>query len=638
MDINNAEKRTLRDRVFDNFKEMVSRENIFEGLKNAAFYLWKSKLMYYTVIILFVKSLLVISNISYTNPTFQEMLTSYTKISHAYIYIYFIVLIISFAYLFKNRGHMWFLIGANLLLSILFVIDVWYYRGFTSLPTLYSLNETGNLDNLSSTVFSLMRKTDILFIIDLFILVPYGFINKKIYKKHSRNIVLFLALFIISSIYTIYVPYKVNTLNKYDVEQTFFEMKWKPSITICNASPIGYHYLDIYNYIKNSRGLKLTSDDKKEIKAWFDNKNKENLPDNQYSGMFKGKNLLVIQVESLENFVINKNVNGQEITPTLNKLLKNSLYFSNYNEEVNQGTTSDAELMTNTSIYPVSTGSTFFRYPNNKYYNSLPNILGRQGYFTQALHADKGSFWNWKPALSSIGFQNIVDSTGFKDDENIGLGLSDGSFLNQATPMVEKSKGPWYNYVITMSGHAPFDLPAKYRELKLNSELDSSYLGGYLQSVHYEDKQIGIFLDNLKKNGTLDNTMVVIYGDHCGIHKYYQSDVETTKGAESWMIDNHKEVPLIIYNSSLTGKEIKTTGGQVDLMPTILYLLGIDKKEYINTAMGRNLLNTNESYAVWSNGEFVGNAKSKSDKDKAVKGLDIANKIIESDYFKSKPN
>ncbi|KHD37112.1 phosphoglycerol transferase [Clostridium acetobutylicum] len=618
-------------------REMAKKESIVENFKKVACFLWRSKLFYYTVIILFFKSLLVISAISYEKPTVGQVLTSYTKISHAYIYIYFIVLIVSFSYLFKNRSRMWFLIFSNLCLSILFVIDVWYYRGFSSLPTLYSLNQTGNLDNLSSTIVSLIHKSDILFIVDLFVIVPFSIINRKIYEKHSRNIVLFLVLFSVSAIYTIYVPFKVNTLNKYDVEQTFFEIKWKPSITICNASPIGYHYLDIYNYIKNSKRLKLTTEDKKEIKTWFQNKNKKNLPDNEYSGMFKGKNLLVIQVESLENFVINKSVNGQEITPNLNKLLKNSLYFSNYNEEVNQGTTSDAELMTNTSIYPVSTGSTFFRYPDNKYYNSLPEILERQGYYTQAMHGDKGSYWNWKPALKSIGFQNIVDSTGFKDDENIGLGLSDGSFLRQAEPMVEASKGPWYNYVITMSGHAPFDLPTKYRELKINSELDSSYLGGYLQSVHYEDKQIGIFLDNLRKSGALDNTMVVIYGDHCGIHKYYQSDVETTKGAESWMIDNHKEVPLIVYNSSLKGKEITTTGGQIDLMPTILYLMGIDKNEYLNTAMGRNLLNTNESYAVWSNGEFIGNAKNKNDKDEAIKGLNIADKIISSDYFKSYP-
>lgn len=619
-------------------REIVKKDNILKGLRRLINFLPTSKFFYYTIIILFAKILLVIADVNYDKPTFKEVVMSYANIPHVYIYIFFILLIASFSYLFKNKGHMYFLIIMNLILSILFTIDVWYYRGFSSFPTLYSLKETGNLNNLSSTILSLINKSDILFVIDLIIIVPFIIINKEMYKYHSKNVPLFYVLFIISAIYTVFVPLKVDILKLYDKNGYLFELKWKPSITVCNVSPIGYHYLDIYNYFKNSRRLELTSSDKEEIKTWFDSKNESNLPDNQYSGIFKGKNLLVIQVESLENFVINRSVNGQEITPNLNKLLANSLYFSNYNEEVNQGTTSDADLMTNTSIYPVASGSTFFRYPDNEYYNSLPNILGRAGYYTQAMHGDKGTYWNWAPALESIGFENCIDSGSFEEDETIGLGLSDGSFLRQAIPFIESSKQPYYNFVITMSGHAPFELPDQCRKLNLSSELDSSHLGGYLQCVHYEDEQIGIFLDELRKNGDLDNTAVVIYGDHCGVHKYYQSEVESTEGAESWMVENNKELPLIIYDSSLQGKEITTIGGEVDLMPTILYLMGADKEEYENTAMGRNLLNTEESYAVWSDGEFIAGTESQDKKEEALTGLDIADKIIRSDYLKDYPD
>lgn len=383
---------------------VTRKDKILESMKKAIESIPKSKMFYYTIIVLFLKSLLAIGNVNYKELNFEEVIKSYTQIPHAYIYVCFISLLMSFSYLFKNRGHMWFLILMNLFLSVLFIADVWYYRGFNSFPTLYSLKQTGNLDNLSDTIFSLIHKSDILFIMDFFVLIPYVVINKKIYKGHPRNILMFVILFAISARFTIYIPFKVNVLNLYDKEQTYFETKWKPSITICNLSPIGYHYLDAYNFFTNSKRLKLTDSDKKEISTWFQNKNQNSLPDNQYGGILKGKNLLIIQVESLENFVINRKINGQEITPNLNKLLGNSLYFSNYKEEVNQGTTSDAELMTNTSIYPVTSGSTFFRFPDNKYYNSLPNILKRAGYYTQAIHADKGSYWNWKPALESIGF------------------------------------------------------------------------------------------------------------------------------------------------------------------------------------------------------------------------------------------
>lgn len=615
-------------------------EKILELLQDGVKTLTKTKIFYYTILSLFIKSLIVVGDIYYENPSISQMLISYKQISHVYIYLFFILIFASISFLFKNRAHLWFLIILNLFFSILFIVDLWYFRGFNAMPTLYLLKETSNLNNLSDTVMSLAHKSDILLILDFLFLVPYAIMNKKLCKNQPRNIGVFLILFFISAAYTIYVPFKTDVLGKYDAEQSFLIVRWKPSITVCNASPIGYHFVDIYNYVKDSKRLVLTGSDKKEIKNWF-NAKKENssiAEDNQYKGIFKGQNLLVIQVESLENFVVGKSVNGQQLTPNINKLLGNSLYFSNYNEEVNEGTTSDAELMTNTSVYPVRTGSTFFRFPDDKYYNSLPKIFQRQGYFTQAIHPDEGSYWNWKPALTSIGFQNCIDATHFNIDETIGLGLSDASFLRQAAPIIEKNKEPFYNFMITLTSHAPFDLPNKYRELKLDKGLDKSHLGGYLQSVHYTDKQIGIFLDKLRSSGLLENTVVVIYGDHCGIHKYYQNEVASTPGVENWMIDNHKQIPLIIYKDKLAKKEIKTTGGEIDLMPTLSYLMGINENQYINTTMGRNLLTTKKSYALWSDGKYIGKTVNKDEENEAIKGLNISDEIIRSDYFSTYPN
>ncbi|WP_242851250.1 hypothetical protein [Clostridium sp. DMHC 10] len=163
----------------DTVKQINKKENLIKVLKKIVDFLPKSKFVYYTIIALIIKSLLVIGNVSYERPTFEDIITSYMQIPHLYIYLCFILILVSFSYLFKNRGHMWFLLVMNVVLSILFVIDVWYYRGFNSFPTLYSLRETGNLDNLSSTVFSLIHKSDILFILDVFILIPYCIMRKK---------------------------------------------------------------------------------------------------------------------------------------------------------------------------------------------------------------------------------------------------------------------------------------------------------------------------------------------------------------------------------------------------------------------------------------------------------------------------
>ena len=200
---------------------------------------------------------------------------------------------------------------------------------------------------------------------------------------------------------------------------------------------VGYHLFDGYRYYENSKKYELSDNDKKQINTWYRD-NKENLPDNKYAGMFKGKNLLVIQWESIENIVVGQKFQGQEITPNLNKLLKNSLYFNNYHENVNCGTSSDADLMTNTGVYPVRDGATFFRYPLNKYKQALPKQLEAMGYSTYAIHPDKALYWNWRPALQSIGFQNCYDSSYYKITDTIGLGIADKDYLQQVAPIIEK--------------------------------------------------------------------------------------------------------------------------------------------------------------------------------------------------------
>ncbi len=411
-----------------------------------------------------------------------------------------------------------------------------------------------------------------------------------------------------------------------------FRVSCSPNQTMSNLSPLGYHAFDIYNYYKDKQTPQLTSQENQDIKSWFEQK-QEKLPLNQFNGIFKGQNLIILQVESLENFVINQKVNGQEITPNLNKLLSNSFYFSNFYEQVHNGTSADADLMTNTSIYPVRTGATFFRFPNNTY-NSLPKILKGMGYSTLAIHPDKGSYWNWVPALTSIGFEKTMDETQFNTDEKIGLGLSDGSYLKQIAPIFKSEKQPFYNFMVTLTSHNPFELPDQYRKLVLSENLNKTKLGGYFQSVNYTDEQIGNFIGTLDKNGILDNTVVVIYGDHTGVHKYYNDEVKQVQPQASWWLEDSKRIPLIIYHKGLKGREVATTGGQIDTMPTVAYLMGIKEERYKNTVFGRNLLNTNKDFAVINNKQYLGEAASNVDLQNQINGIDLADMIIRKNYFK----
>lgn len=553
-------------------------------------------------------------------------------------YIAFAAIFVSICFLFKNKGKFFSLIIVDLFITLITVMNIWYFRGFQTVPSVMLLKQTANLDNLGDSIFSMASPYDLLFFVDFIILIIAFIIFRKSFKNCKSNWKGTLVVLLISICYIGYVPFNVNVLKRENVRNSYLFSNYDPTNTVEYFSPIGYHIFDVYNVYKNSKPYKMTAEDEAKIKEYYDFKN-ENLPDNEFKGMFKGKNLIVIQVESLEDFVINKKVDGQEITPNINKLLNNSIYLPNIFEQVNEGTSSDSDLMVNTSMLPLRQGSTFFRNPATTY-NSLPNILEKDGYSTIAIHSDKGSFWNYAQGLNGIGFDKFVDYYSFDRDENIGLGLSDGSYFRQIEPMIKELKQPFYAFTVTLTSHGPFDLPKEYRELKLSPELDENVLGGYFQSIHYTDAKIGMFIESLKKDGLLDNTVIAIEGDHTGPHKYYNSKIESLSNPESWWLDNgNHTVPLIIYNPSIkTPVKDDVYGGQIDIMPTLLYLLGVDNNVYQNTALGRNLLNTKRSYAVLTDKTIKGEL---TDKEKEIVGnvLDLSDKMIRADYFKDKiPN
>lgn len=600
-------------------------DKFFKKIKNV-----KPDLFFiYTFLILFLKFTIFTGFINLNNPSFLELFKGFYHIQSYAIFVIFTLAYLSIAFLFKGRARGYALIILNLLISILLLADLWYFRGYNTFISPNLLKETGNLDNLQDSVFAMAHKEDIVFIFDIVVITAAYIYFKKIYAGCKRNIKLLVAFMIIA---ICYMPVSIRVFHHY-IYQYWLGSKWNPIYTMSRISPIGYHVYDTMDFFENLNPKTLKNSDKTEIKNWYKG-NEENVQDNKYNGMFKGKNLLVIQFESLENFVIGQKLDGQEITPNLNKLLKNSIYFSNYHENINQGTSSDADLMTNTSIYPVTKGSTFFRFPQNKY-NSLPSIMKKYDYYTMAIHPDKAMYWNWLPALTAMGgFDQRLDSSHYNEYEKINLGISDGAYLKQVEPIIAKEKKPFYDFVVTLTSHTPFELPNKYKEIKMSSAMENSEIGGYLQCIHYTDKQLGIFLDKLQKDGILKDTVVAIYGDHTGVHKYFPNDIPKTPGVQPWMIDDELKIPLIIYdgNEKMQGQENKITSGQIDLMPTLLYLMGVDKKYYKNTVMGRNLLNTKKDYDLLTNGKIIGNP-TKKDIKHLSDAFDVSDKIIEGQYY-----
>lgn len=593
-----------------------------------------------TFIILMIKSICFLAMLRTPSSITIDFGKTYFQSPPLLAHIAFITVLLSFGFLFKKRRKEYCLV-IDILVSIMLLVDIWYFRANGAFLSVRQLLHKELFNPLDKNLV-LPAAVDLIFFIDIIILlilvisqaITKRDMIKSLFVDVKRRWILFVATFVASIAIIAGSHYYIDVVDGTHGEKMLFRITWAPFQTMSNLSPLGYHYYDIYKYGFNQDETKLTNSDKEKINNWLQ-ANKEELPDNKYKGMFKDKNVIAVQVESLENFVIGQKVYGQEITPNLNKMLANSLYFDNIYEQNNSGTSSDADLMVNTSILPVRKGATAYEFPWANL-PSMPQVLAAMGYTTVSAHAEEPGSWNWAETHKGIyGFEESLDIHQFNKDEVIGLGLSDGSFMTQIAHKLKNVKQPFYNFFATLTSHGPFDMPEKYKYLDLPKEFDDTILGAYFQSVRYVDEQIANFIKELKSEGLLDNTVFMIYGDHTGVHKFYNDKLKDIKLEGDWWKNVDMKIPFIIYNPEISGETINVAGGQIDFYPTIAYLLGVDESKFEGKVMGRILVNTNRDSSILNSGKVAGNPRSKEEEDHVKQSLDIANKIITGNYYKN---
>jgi phosphoglycerol transferase MdoB-like AlkP superfamily enzyme len=323
----------------------------------------------------------------------------------------------------------------------------------------------------------------------------------------------------------------------------------------------------------------------------------------------KGKNLIVIQMEAVQDFVIGKEYNGQEITPNLNALIaKDSVYYDHYYSNIGKGNTADAEFSTLNSLYPLIDGESYRLFEENTY-NGLPWMMREQGYTAFAVHGFEGDFWNRENAYPEQGFEDYISMEDMNQDELIGMGISDKSMFKQLVPILQNQTKPFFSFVITLTNHHPFILDEQYCTLELKEEDVDTKLGSYLQTVRYTDEAIGQFIEDLKEAGLYDNTVIALYGDHhgmnCGMEDVYD-DVSNFIG-RSYDYDEMLNVPLIIHIPGSGVKEtISTTGGQIDFLPTIANIMGLPMEESNIFILGQDLTNAEEGFVAFTSYLFEG--------------------------------
>jgi lipoteichoic acid synthase len=315
-------------------------------------------------------------------------------------------------------------------------------------------------------------------------------------------------------------------------------------------------------------------------------------------GEAEGRNLIVIQVESFQNFVIGAEYNGKELTPNLNKLLQDdTIYFDNYYQQVSTGNTSDAEYATNNGLYGSAVSYTYKNYQDN-YFRGLPVLLKEKyGYTTAAFHAYEKDYWNRVNAYPAQGFDTFYSSEDFSTSDMLGMGLSDEKWFEESVEYMTSFEQPFYSFMITLSNHHPFYLPAEYTDIDVLPEDMETNFGHYVQSVNYTDYAIGCFIQDLKNAGLYDNSVICIYGDHHGLTADDAENVESMENylGGSYSYEEMMNIPLFIH---IPGEDVTQTvsviGGQTDFMPTVAYLLGFQTLDTLYT--GQNLLTAESGF------------------------------------------
>lgn len=467
--------------------------------------------------------------------------------------------------------------------SLIMMADAMYYGYFVQYP---SVNQLFQLDDLIatsgaielqgviSTIGILLFLGDIPFVIYWFIKSQKEVRNKK--RKSYSSFFFLLMLMIIGVL--VWNPLKDDKV-----------------LGVTRLEVISYHVSDIVKFIgeKMARSSIKEEEIQKELKELV-----PKAEGRKYRGIGKGKNLIVIQMESFQNFPIGRTYNGQEITPNINKLLKSdTLYFNNYYQSLGKGNTADAEFATLNSFYPVTEREAYRLYVENNY-NGLPWLLRQQGYGTLAFHGNVRTFWNRGQMYPQEGFDFFYSQEYLNPTEISGFGITDKELFRQAVDILKQQTGQTFSFMVTVTNHIPYDLEDSLVSLKLKPE-DETLFGHYLQAVHYADEAIGELIERLKEEGLYENTVIAMYGDHHGMlisdddfYKSIQEEVPKYIGRE-YDYDEMLNIPLIIHVPNSGVKEtIETTGGEVDFLPTIANIMDLTiPQPYI---FGKDIANVTE--------------------------------------------
>ena len=515
-----------------------------------------------------------------------------------------IALVLSVFLFFKGKKAFWFIFIGGFLLTFLLYANVVYFRFFSDFLTFSTLNQAGNVESMGGAVSASFKWYDFVFFIDTIIYLAILIFKRKWLDNRAFS-KKFVPVVMATSVALFFLNLAFAETDRPELLTRTFDHKY----LVKYLGPYNFTVYDGVKTIENNQQKALASEDDL-TKVLNYTKQKRTEPNPEYYGAAKKKNIIKIHLESFQTFLINKKVNGKEVTPFLNKLSSGNqdfTYFPNFFHQTGQGKTSDSEFTMDNSLYGLPQGSAYSLKGDNTY-QSLPAILDqKQGYTSNVMHGDYKTFWNRDQVYKHFGIDNFYDATYYdmSDDNIVNLGLKDKPFFKASADYQSKMKKPFYSHLITLTNHYPFTLDEEDASIDKPNTGDST-VDGYIQTAHYLDQALEEYITDLKKKGLYDNSVIMIYGDHYGISENHNNAMEKLLG--------EKITPAKFTDLNRTGFWLKVPGksggvnkeyaGQMDVMPTLLHLVGIDSKNYL--MFGSDMFSKQHNNVVpFRNGDFI---------------------------------